>query len=95
MKALPYMNILHYIALASAFLGVAFVCNNFLTFIFDLPGVSGTLALLGANLFEPVQSQYSSRDYAFGLLQVCSYLGAILIPHHFRQLHRFQEYLYI
>ena len=80
MKALPYMNILHYIALASAFLGAAFVCNNFLTFIFDLPGVSGTLALVGANLFEPVQSQYSSSDYAFGLLQVCSYIGAILVP---------------
>ena len=80
MKALPYMNILHYIALASAFLGAAFVCNNFLTFIFDLPGVSGTLALLGANLFEPVKTQYSSGAYALGLLQVLSYIGAILVP---------------
>ena len=80
MKALPYLNLLHYIALVSAFLGAAFVFNNFLTFIFDLPGVSGTLALLGANLFEPVKNQYSSGAYALGLLQVFSYIGAILVP---------------
>ena len=59
MKSLPYLNALHYIALVSAFLGAAFVCNNFLTFIFDLPGVSGTLALLGANLFEPAKNAIS------------------------------------
>ncbi len=80
MKSLPYLNLLHYIALVSAFLGAAFVCNNFLTFIFDLPGVSGTLALLGANFFEPVKNQYSSGAYALGLLQVFSYIGAILVP---------------
>ena len=80
MKAIPVMSVLHYIALASAFLGFVFVCNNFLTYIFDLPGVSGCLALIGLNWFEPALEQYSTGAYLLGVLQVCLYLAALLIP---------------
>ena len=80
MKALQSMNLIHYIALTSAFLGAVFVGNNFLTYIFDVPGVSGTLALIGLNLYEPVIDSYSAGSYVIGVIQVLSYILAIIFP---------------
>ena len=80
MKANPLMDLLHYTALTSAFLALAFVCNNFLTYIFDLPGFFGTLSLAGINLFDSASKQYSLVDYIFGAMQTFSYAAAVLIP---------------
>ncbi len=74
------MNIIHYIALASAFLGAVFVGNNFLTYIFDFPGVSGTLAPIGLNVYKPVSESYTAGAYVIGMIQTVSYILAILLP---------------
>ena len=43
-----YLNdSIHYIALASALAGAAFVLNNFLTYIYDLPGLFGFFKSFG------------------------------------------------
>lgn len=80
MKGNPIMDLLHYVALASALLGAAFVVNNFLTYIFDLPGLFGTLSLLGLTFFESRSQEYAPAVLFFGLVQTFSFLLAFLAP---------------
>ena len=60
------MKFLYYSAFVSAFLGLAFVTNNFLTYIFDLPGLFGTLAFLGFGYFDITGQDYSGVFLFFG-----------------------------
>jgi len=70
---------LNYIALASAFCGGAYVLNNFITFVFNLPGLFGTLNLVGLSLPAP-QSGGSAFSVIIGLLQSACYLAAVIFP---------------
>ena len=72
-------SILHFIALSSAFLGAAFVVNNFLTYVFDLPGLYGTLAAIGIELGDS-KTGYSGGALFIGVLQSLSYVLALLYP---------------
>ena len=75
-----YLNdSIHYIALASALAGAAFVLNNFLTYIYDLPGLFGFLNLLGTN-FDFPERNYSSFQIAVGALQSLFYIAALVLP---------------
>ena len=80
MRANPTMNLLHYSALTSAFLGAAFVANNFLTYIFGLPGLYGTLAMLGLTYFESGNQEYTISIMILGLIQSASFLTAFVLP---------------
>ena len=73
------MDFFHFIALSSAFLGGAFVLNNFLTYIYDLPGFFGTLALIGINIGE-INSNTSFTIKLLGVFQTISYVAAIVYP---------------
>ena len=77
--ALNYRTALHYIALASAFLSAAFVGNNFLTYIFDLPGLYGSLATVGIVLGDAPDG-FGGLKLLVGWLQSASYLLAVLYP---------------
>ena len=78
-RSFSLMDLVHFIALSSAFLGVAFVINNFVTYIFDFPGLFGTLALFGIN-FTSENSSYSFFAYIIGFFQSISYILAVLLP---------------
>ena len=79
LKSVSLMDFLHFIALSSAFLGGAFVLNNFLTYIYDLPGFFGTLALIGINLGE-INTNTSFTIKLLGVFQTISYLAAVVYP---------------
>ncbi|MEC7191331.1 MAG: hypothetical protein VXW18_09540 [Pseudomonadota bacterium] len=51
-------HMLHYTAVASATAGAVFVLNNFLTFIFELPGLYGFLNQFGADLDFPTKQTF-------------------------------------
>lgn len=80
MKTKLYWDGLHCVVLISALSGVAFVANNFVTHIFDLPSLSGTLSLLGINFFDSVSKSYTPLNYIIGIIQSLSYILAILFP---------------
>ena len=46
-------DFMHYIAIASALAGTAFVLNNFLTYVYELPGLYGFLNHFGASFDFP------------------------------------------
>ena len=79
LKSVSLMDFLHFIALSSAFLGCAFVLNNFLTYIYDLPGAFGTLSMIGINLGE-IHTNTSFSIKLLGVFQTISYLAAIVFP---------------
>ncbi len=70
---------MHYIAIASALGGSAFVLNNFLTYIYELPGLFGFLNHFGAD-FEFPERNYSLFQVAIGALQSLSYVAALFLP---------------
>ena len=70
---------LHYVAVASVLAGGAFAVNNFLTYIFELPGLYGFLNQFGAGLDFPERS-YSGFDLVLGALQSLLYVGALVWP---------------
>ena len=72
-------NLLHYVAVVSALAGAAFVINNFLTYIFDLPGLYGFLNQFGAG-FDFPERDYSGFALAVGLLQSLMYVAALAWP---------------
>ena len=72
------MKFIYYSAFVSAFLGVAFVINNFLTYIFDLPGLFGTLAFLGFGFFE-ITSQ-NKEDLKTNYEPHINYNGRLYMP---------------
>ena len=75
-----YLNdSMHYIAIASALAGAAFVLNNFLTYIYELPGLYGFLNYFGAN-FDFPERDYSILKVTLGALQSLLYVAALVIP---------------
>ena len=72
-------NFLNYLALASAFSGAVYVVNNFITFVFDMPGLFGFLGVLGLQLGND-SAEYSGLALMIGALQSLSYLIAVLWP---------------
>lgn len=72
-------NFLNYLALASAFSGAAYVANNFITFIFNMPGLFGFLGVLGLPLSNS-GSDYSGLALMVGALQSLSYVLALVWP---------------
>ena len=72
-------HMLHYIAVASATAGGVFVLNNFLTYIFELPGLYGFLNQFGANLDFP-SKDYSVLALILGFFQSLMYVGALAWP---------------
>jgi len=76
---LSFENFLNYLALASAFSGGAYVANNFITFIFDMPGLFGFFAVIGLQLGN-YNTDYSGLAMLVGALQSLSYLFAIAWP---------------
>ena len=75
-----YLNdSMHYIAIASALAGAAFVLNNFLTYIYELPGLYGFLNYFGAN-FDFPEREYSFLKVTLGATQSLSYVVALVIP---------------
>ena len=78
-KNVSFMDIVHFVALSSAFLGGVFVLNNYITHIFECPGLYGTLSLLGFNLLDKVPN-YSSGAIFIGFIQSITYLLAIIYP---------------
>ena len=80
MKTNRTMDFLHYSALVSAFIGAVYIVNNFLTYIFDLPGVFGTLAMLGVGFFESRSQGYDPVFIILGLIQTFSFLLAFFAP---------------
>ena len=75
-----YLNdSMHYIAIASALAGTAFVFNNFLTYVYELPGLYGFLNHFGAN-FDFPERDYSLLKVTLGALQSLSYVVALVIP---------------
>ena len=78
-KNVSFMDIVHFFALSSAFLGGVFVLNNYITHIFGCPGLYGTLSLLGFNLLDKVPN-YSSGAIFIGFIQSITYLLAIIYP---------------
>ncbi len=78
-KNVSFMDIVHFFALSSAFLGGVFVLNNYITHIFGCPGLYGTLSLLGFNLLDKVPN-YSSGAIFIGFIQSITYFLAIIYP---------------
>ena len=72
-------HLLHYVAVASALAGGAFVVNNFLTYIFELPGLYGFLNQFGAG-FDSPERDYSGFALFLGALQSLLYIGALVWP---------------
>lgn len=73
-----FRQFINYLALASAFSGAAYVFNNFITFVFDMPGLFGTLSLIGFDLEAPETS--GAIAAIVGILQSSLYLIAIVFP---------------
>ena len=80
MKTNRTMDFLHYSALLSAFLGAVYIVNNFLTYIFDLPGLFDTLALLGLSIFEIRSEGYDPVFILLGVIQTISFILAFFAP---------------
>ena len=78
-KNVSFMDAVHFIALCSAFLGGVFVLNNYITHIFECPGLFGTLSLLGINLLDKIPN-YSNGAIFIGFIQSLTYLAAIVFP---------------
>ena len=75
----PLFTSLHYIAVAGALLASVFVVNNFLTYIFGMPGLFGTFASIGLSIGD-ASADYSSGKLVFGWLQTLSFLVALIYP---------------
>ena len=73
-----FRQFVNYLALASAFCGGVYVINNFITFVFDMPGLFGLMALIGFNIDAPETS--GGIALIVGILQSASYLAAIIYP---------------
>ena len=73
-------DLCHYIAVASALFASAFVLNNFLTYIFALPGLFGTLNTVGFS-FDTAEESYNGFALVIGVLQSMLYVGAIVYPY--------------
>ena len=73
-----FRQFVNYIALASAFSGAAYVINNFITFVFDMPGLFGTLSMIGFDLDAPNNS--GAVASIIGVLQSFLYLIAVIFP---------------
>ena len=75
-----YLNdSMHYIAIASALGGAAFVFNNFLTYIYELPGLYGFLNHFGAN-FDFPERDYTFSKVILGAMQSLMYVAALVMP---------------
>ncbi len=72
-------HFIHYFAVTSALTGSVFVVNNFLIYIFDLPGLYGTLNQFGAD-FNIKQQDYNGISLFLGFLQTFMYVGALAWP---------------
>ena len=72
-------NVCNYIAVASALLASSFVINNFLTYIFLLPGLYGTLNAVGFS-FDTAEDSYGVFSHLIGILQSLLYAAAIIYP---------------
>ena len=73
-------DLCHYIAVASALFASAFVLNNFLTYIFALPGLFGTLNTVGFS-FDTAEESYNGFAIVIGVLQSLLYVAAIVYPY--------------
>ena len=73
-------NICHYIALSSAFAASAFILNNFLTHIFALPGLYGTLNAVGFS-FDTPEDTYEGFALFIGIFQSLTYVAALVYPY--------------
>ena len=72
-------NICHYLAVASALLASSFILNNFLTYIFALPGLYGTLNVIGFS-FDTQEESYGGLAHFIGIIQSLMYIAAIIYP---------------
>jgi TRAP-type mannitol/chloroaromatic compound transport system permease small subunit len=72
-------NFMHYIAISSALCGTAFVLNNFLTYIYELPGLFGFLNHFGAD-FDFPKRDYSFLQIGIGAIQSLLYVLALMLP---------------
>lgn len=70
---------MHYIAISSALCGTAFVLNNFLTYIYELPGLFGFLNHFGAD-FDFPERDYSFLQIGIGAIQSLLYVLALILP---------------
>ena len=70
---------INYFALASALSGCAYVANNFITHVFDMPGLFGFLDLIGVTQFYE-KSSYEGLAIAIGFFQSLTYFAAIFLP---------------
>ena len=70
---------MHYIAISSALCGTAFVLNNFLTYIYELPGLFGFLNHFGAD-FDFPKRDYSFLQIGIGAIQSLLYVLALMLP---------------
>ena len=80
-------DLCHYIAVASALFASAFVLNNFLTYIFALPGLFGTLNTVGFS-FDTAEESYNGFAIVIGVLQSLLYVAAIVYPYFVLRSHR-------
>ena len=71
-------NPINYIALASAFLGCAFVGNNFITHVFDMPGLFGFMSIFG--IFNDYGKNFSTIEISVGFFQTITFILALFIP---------------
>ena len=60
-------NPINYIALASAFLGCAFVGNNFITHVFDMLGLFGFMSIFG--IFNDYSKNFSTIEISVGFFR--------------------------
>ena len=71
-----FRQLINYLALASAFCGGVYVLNNFITFVFDMPGLFGLMAQFGFDIDAPETS--GAVALIVGILQSASYLAAAI-----------------
>ena len=71
---------LHYLALALAFLSATFVINNYLTYIFNFPGMFGFLETLGLPIKGSNGPATGIFLFIIGAIQTSLYLFAIWYP---------------
>lgn len=73
-------DLCHYAALVSALFASAFILNNFLTHIFALPGLFGTLNTIGFT-FDTAEESYNGFAIMIGVIQSLMYVAAIVYPY--------------
>ena len=73
-------DLCHYAALVSALFASAFILNNFLTYIFSLPGLFGTLNTIGFT-FDTAEESYNGFAIIIGVIQSLMYVAAIVYPY--------------